>query len=197
MGRLFDLSADFAELLDRFDEIEETEFPTNADGEPVDADGKPVNPDFVKAELRQAWFDTLDGMEQEFTLKAENLAQYIKSLKAEADAIDAEAKRLQQRAKSRKNRIAWMKQYLMQCMETMQLKKVDGVQARITLRSNAPSVKVTDELSLIQELERTGHADALKYQLPEIRKNQLKGYLKVGEVFQYAQLEPSKSIIIA
>lgn len=193
MGRLFELSADFAELLDRFDEIEEMEFPANADGEPVDAEGNPINPEFVKAELRQAWFDTLDGMEQEFTCKAENLAQYIKSLKAEADAIDAEAKRLQQRAKSRKNRIAWMKQYLMQCMET----KVDGVQARITLRSNAPSVKVTDELSLIQELERTGHADALKYHLPEIRKNQLKGYLKAGEVFQYASLEPSKSIIIS
>ena len=44
MGRLFELSADFAELLDRFDEIEETEFHTNADGEPVDSEGNPINP---------------------------------------------------------------------------------------------------------------------------------------------------------
>lgn len=197
MSTLFDISADFVELFDQFDAIEDMEFETNENGKPIDADGNPVNPEFIKAEMRQAWFDTLDGMEQDFTLKAENTAQYIKSLKAEAEAMDAEVKRLQQRSKSRKNRIDWLKQYLMQCMEMMQLKKVDGVQARITLRNNAPSVKVMDELGLIHELERTGHDDALKYQMPEIRKTVLKGLLKSGETFQGVSLEASKSIIIS
>lgn len=197
MRKLFDISADFAELFDQFDAIEEMEFDTNEDGKPVDADGNPVNPEFVKAEMRQAWFDTLEGMEQDFTLKAENTAQYIKSLKAEAEAMDAEIKKLQQRSKSRKSRIDWLKQYLMQCMEIMQLKKVEGVQARITLRSNAPSVKISDELALIHELERTDHDDALKYQMPEIRKSVVKGLIKSGETFENAVLEVSKSIIIS
>lgn len=197
MSRLFDISADFAELFDQFDAIEDMEFDTDENGKPIDADGKPVDPAFIKAEMREAWFDMLDGMEQEFTLKAENTAQYIKSLKAEADAMDAEIKKLQQRSKSRRNRIEWLKQYLTQCMEMMQLKKVDGVQARITLRNNAPSVKIVDELALIDELERTGHDDALKYQMPEIRKTVLKGLLKSGETFHGASLESSKSILIS
>ena len=169
MSRLFDISADFADLFDQFDAIEEMEFDTDENGKPMDADGNPVNPEFVKAELRQAWFDMLDGMEQEF------------SLKAEAEAMDTEIRKLQQRSKSRKNRIDWLKQYLMQCMEMMRLKKVDGVQARIAIRNNAPSVKIVDELALIDELERNGHDDALKYQMPEIRKTALKGLLKSGE----------------
>lgn len=197
MRKLFDISADFAELFDQFDAIEDMEFDTDENGKPIDTDGKPVNPEFIKAEMRQAWFDTLEGMEQDFTLKAENTAQYIKILKAEAEAMDAEIKKLQQRSKSRKNRIDWLKQYLMQCMEIMQLKKVEGVQARITLRSNAPSVKISDELALIHELERTDHDDALKYQMPEIRKSVVKGLIKSGETFENAVLEASKSIIIS
>lgn len=197
MSRLFDISADFADLFDQFDAIEEMEFDTDENGKPMDADGNPVNPEFVKAELRQAWFDMLDGMEQEFTLKAENTAQYIKCLKAEAEAMDTEIRKLQQRSKSRKNRIDWLKQYLMQCMEMMSLKKVDGVQARIAIRNNAPSVKIVDELALIDELERNGHDDALKYQMPEIRKTALKGLLKSGEQLENAVLESSKSIVIS
>ena len=197
MSRLFDISADFADLFDQFDAIEEMEFDTDENGKPMDADGNPVNPEFVKAELRQAWFDMLDGMEQEFTLKAENTAQYIKCLKAEAEAMDTEIRKLQQRSKSRKNRIDWLKQYLMQCMEMMRLKKVDGVQARIAIRNNAPSVKIVDELALIDELERNGHDDALKYQMPEIRKTALKGLLKSGEQLENAVLESSKSIVIS
>lgn len=40
----------------------------------------------------EAWFDTLSGIEEEFDLKAENLAQYIKCLKAEVEVIDTETK---------------------------------------------------------------------------------------------------------
>lgn len=197
MSKLFDISADFAELFDQFDAIEDMEFDTDENGKPIDEDGNPVNPEFIKAEMRQAWFDTLEGMEQDFTLKAENTAQYIKSLKAEAEAMDAEIKKLQRRSKSRKNRIDWLKQYLMQCMEMMQLKKVDGVQARITLRNNAPSLKILDELALIDELERNNHDDLLKYQMPEVRKNELKKLIKIGVTFENAALETSKSIIIS
>lgn len=196
MGRLFDISADFAELFDQFDSIEDMEFPTDENGNPVDDDGNQINPEFVKAQMREAWFDTLDGIEQEFNLKAENMAQYIKCLKAESEAIDAEIKRLQIRSKSRKNRIDRMKQYLIFCMNQMKLKKNDGVQARITLKKNAPSLKITDELALITELQDTGKDDLLKYLAPEIRKSELKKLCKAGETFTGVTLESSESLII-
>lgn len=197
MSRLFDISGDFEELFDQFDTIEEMTFDTDENGNPVDANGNIVNPEVVKAAFRQAWFDTLDGMEQEFTLKAENTAQYIKCLQAETDAIDAEIKRLQQRSKSRKNRIIWLKQYLMTCMEQMRLKKVDGVRARITIRNNPPSLKIANELVLIRQLQAENRDDLLKYSLPEIRKTDLKKLVKNGKQFDGVTLESSKSILIA
>lgn len=196
MGRLFDISADFAELFDEFDNIEEMEFLKDEDGNAIDEDGNPINPEFVKAQMYQAWFDTLDGIEQEFNLKAENMAQYIKCLKAESEAIDAEIKRLQIRSKSRKNRIDRMKQYLTFCMKQMKLKKIDGVQARITLRKNAPSLKIADELALITELQNSGKDDLLNYHMPEIRKNELKKMIKSGSTFSGVTLESSESLII-
>ena len=90
MSRLFDISSDFEELFDQFEAIDEMEFDTDENGNPVDANGNIVNPEVVKADFRQAWFDTLDGMEQEFNLKAENTAQFIKCLQAKQDAMDAE-----------------------------------------------------------------------------------------------------------
>lgn len=178
MERLFDISADFAELFDQFDSIEDMEFPTDENGNPVDDDGNQIDPEFVKAQMREAWFDTLEGIEGEFMLKAENTAQYIKHLKAESEAIDAEIKKLQARSRSRKNRIDNLKQYLMTCMKQMELKKVDGVQARITIRKNAPSLKIADELALITELQDTGKDNLLKYLAPEIRKAELKKTLQ-------------------
>ncbi len=197
MSRLFDISSDFEELFDQFEAIDEMEFDTDENGNPVDANGNIVNPEVVKADFRQAWFDTLDGMEQEFNLKAENTAQFIKCLQAKQDAMDAEVKRLQQRSKSCKNKIAWLKQYLMTCMEQMRLKKVDGVRARITIRNNQPSLKIANELELIQQLQAMERDDLLKYSLPEIRKADLKKLVKNGEQFDGVTLESSKSILIA
>lgn len=196
MRKLFDISADFAQLFDEFDNIEEMEFLKDENGNTVDEDGNPIDPEFVKAQMCQAWFDTLDGIEQEFDLKAENMAQYIKCLKAESEAIDAEIKRLQIRSKSRKNRIERMKQYLICCMNKMKLKKIDGVQARITLRKNAPSLKIADEFALITELQNSGKDNLLNYHMPEVRKNELKKMIKAGSAFSGVTLESSESLII-
>ena len=48
--------------------------------------------DHIKTEMLSAWFDTLTGIEGEFNAKAENIGVYIKQLKAEKEAIDAEIK---------------------------------------------------------------------------------------------------------
>lgn len=45
MERLFDISSDFAELFDRFDEIQEMEFDKDESGQYVDGEGNVVNPD--------------------------------------------------------------------------------------------------------------------------------------------------------
>jgi hypothetical protein len=63
-------------------------------------------------DIEQAWFDTLEGIEGEFECKAESVAQYIKELNAEAEAIKAEEKKLSARRKAKENAAIRMKDYL-------------------------------------------------------------------------------------
>ena len=139
MARLFDISQDFEVLFDQFDAINEYEFSLNEDGEPVDDDGNVVNPETAKAEMLEAWFDTLTGIEEEFNVKAENLAQYIKCLKAEAQDIDEEMKKLKARRDSRNKRIERLKAYLMDCMQKNTTEVRNMKQYLLTVLFNAPT----------------------------------------------------------
>ena len=196
MQRLFDISQDFEALFDQFDAISEYEFPVDEDGRPVDDDGNPVNPETAKAEMLEAWFDTLSGIKEEFNFKAENLAQYIKCLKAEAEDIDEEMKKLRARRDSRNKRIERLKNYLMENMEAVGITKIDMPKAKITIRKNTPSIKFDNEISFITMLQNKGRDDLLKYSMPEIRKSEIKKLIKSGEKFDGARLESGRSVII-
>lgn len=196
MQRLFEISQDFETLFDQYDAIQEMEFEKNEDGSYIDDDGKIINPDVTRAELLQAWFDTLEGIEEEFNFKAENTAQYIKSLKAEAAAIKAEEDKLKKRRQSYSRKIDGMTIYLKNCMEQMGIKKIDMPKARITIRKNTPSLKIMDEVGFITMLQEHGRDDLLRYSLPEIKKTEIKRLIKSGEHFEGAALESSQSLII-
>lgn len=196
MQRLFDISQDFEALFDQFDAISEYEFPVDEDGRPVDDDGNPVNPETAKAEMLEAWFDTLSGLEEEFNFKAENLAQYIKCLKAEAEDIDEEMKKLRARRDSRNKRIERLKNYLMENMEAVGITKIDMPKAKITIRKSTPSIKFDNEISFITMLQNKGRDDLLKYSMPEIRKSEIKKLIRSGEKFDGARLESGRSVII-
>lgn len=197
MSRLFDISQDFETLFDQFDAINEYEFVLNEEGQPVDDDGNVVNPETAKAEMLEAWFDTLSGIEEEFNFKAENLAQYIKCLKAEAQVIDEEMKKLKARRDSRNKRIDRLKDYLMDCMQKTGVKKIDMPRAKISIRNNAPGLKIENEVEFINMLQDNGRDDLLKYSLPEIRKSDIKKLIKAGGHFEGARLESGQSIIIS
>ncbi len=196
MSRLFDISQDFETLFDQFDAINEYEFALNEDGKPVDDDGNVVNPEIAKAEMLEAWFDTLSGIEEEFNFKAENLAQYIKCLRAESDDIDEEIKKLRVRSASKKKRIERLKAYLMNCMKAIGVNKIDVPRARITIQNNAPSLKIENEVEFINTLQKNNRDDLLKYSLPEIKKSDIKKLIKAGEHFDGAWLEAGQSVII-
>lgn len=196
MQRLFDISQDFEVLFDQFDAISEYEFPVDEDGRPVDDDGNPVNPETAKAEMLEAWFDTLSGLEEEFNFKAENLAQYIKCLKAEAEDIDEEMKKLRARRDSRNRRIERLKNYLMENMEAVGITKIDMPKAKITIKKSTPSIKFDNEKDFIEMLENSGRNNLLKYSSPEIRKSEIKKLIRSGEKFDGARLESGRSVII-
>lgn len=176
--RLYEISSDFAELFDNYEELMETA------------------EDEDKAEIEAAWFDTLTGIEGEFEVKAESVAQYIKELAARAEAIKAEEKKLAARRKAAEAATDRMKQYLKSCMEQMKLTKIETARAKVSIRNNAPSLKIDNEAELIKALEAAGQTKFLKYAEPELRKTDIKNAIKAGKEFTGARLEASQSIII-
>ncbi len=61
--------------------------------------------------------DTLDGIEGEFEIKAENYAKIIKELSAEADKFEKEKKRLEERQKTLENSVKFLKDTLFNSMQ--------------------------------------------------------------------------------
>ena len=180
MSRLFEISAEFSELFDQLDSL----------AEQADAMGIP------QEEVETAWFDTLDGMEQEFNLKAESTALYIKELNVKADALKQEEKKLAERRKSYERRAASLKEYLMRNMVQMHLKKVDGIRARITIRNNPTSLQIQNESAVIQQLEQSGQENFLKYAKPELKKTEIKAFLQSGGQLDGCSLAKTQSILI-
>lgn len=196
MPRLFDISAEFSQLFDQYDNIQEMEFDCNEAGEPVDAEGNVIDPETFRADMLQAWFDTLEGIEGEFEAKAENVAQYIKSLKAIEADIKEEERKLNRRRKTYERKIENMTTYLKNCMSMMNLKKLETAKAKITLKNNAPSLIINDEGKFIDMLQENGRDDLLRYTAPAIDRTAVKKLIKDGEQFEGACLEASQSLII-
>jgi hypothetical protein len=78
----------------------------------------------------------LDGLEIAFESKAENIAKMILGLEVEAEAFTAEAKRLQAKAKTLDARVAWLKQYLADCMQLLGRPKVKAGVFALSLRTS-------------------------------------------------------------
>ena len=178
MSRLFDISNDFAALfdqLDAFDEIEE---------------------DDMREAAQQAWYDTLEGIETEFELKAENVAQYIKALRVEADAIREEEKTLAARRKAKEKRAAGLISYLLACMKQIHRDKIETAKCKLSIRKNAESVQVTDEEGLARQLAALGRDDLIRVKPPELDKTALKKALQAGEAIDGASLGRTESLII-
>ena len=86
--KLYELSGLFAELFDQFDEINSYTPDTDADGNYISDEGEIITDlEALRESYRQAWFDTLSGIEEEFDVKAESIAVYIKNMTAEIKAM--------------------------------------------------------------------------------------------------------------
>lgn len=194
--KLYELTNDFQQLFDKFDELNTLEFDTDADGNAIDENGSVIeNTEQYKQALISAWFDTLEGIEGEFELKVENIACYIKSLKAEAEDIKAEEKALRARRTAKEKCISSLTAYLMDCMNKTCRNKIDTSRAVISVRSNAESLVVEDEISFITWAQENND-ELLKYSLPEIRKAEVKKLFKTGVQFPYVHTERTRSLII-
>ncbi|MBQ1388591.1 MAG: siphovirus Gp157 family protein [Clostridia bacterium] len=175
---LYDIAAEYRTLFDQLEEMQE-----NAATEEE------------RVYLETAWFDTLDGLDGALEAKAENIAAYVKELKAFADDMRAAEKALADRRHVVENRAERLKKYLMGAMLATDRTKIDTVNARISVRSNAETPRFENEAYFVEWAKRNAD-DLLRYKEPEIDKAAVKRYLQAGNELDGVSLERSKSLII-
>lgn len=195
--KLYEEIEAFASLFDDFDNICDYEPEKNELGEYIDPGGNVIKDiQEYRRELEEAWFDTLDGMEEKIECKLENLAAYRKEVNAEAQALKDEENSLKLRRKVKEHKVERIDNYILLSMQTIGRAKLDKPKAKISLRTNAESVHISDENKFITLCEKTGMDDYLRYKAPEINKTAVKKALQSGVVIEGAELQRTQSLII-
>ena len=139
----------------------------------------------------QALMDTMEGIEGEIEIKAENYAKVIRTLEGDAAACDAESKRLRNKKQTIENNIKRMKSALQMAMEATGKRKFKTPLFSFNIQKNAPSV-VMDEAYIENIPDRF-----LIPQDPQIDKKAIKEALKAGEDLEgLAHLESTESLRI-
>lgn len=123
----------------------------------------------------QTLADTMEGIEGEFEIKAENYAKVMKNLEGDILAIKTEIDRLTAKKKALENNIKNMKSTLQTAMETTGKTKFKTELFSFNIQKNAPAV-VIDE----QYIENIPDK-YLKYKDPEIDKTAIKDAIQKGE----------------
>ena len=133
--------------------------------------------------------EKLDKLQMERDKKIENVACWIKDLKAEAEALKAEKQALAERQRVAENKAESLKKYLAYALDG---KKFSTAKCAVSFRSTE-SVEVTDEglNNLMKE-----HDELLTYKAPEPNKTAIKQAIKDGLSVQGVQLVQNTSTII-
>lgn len=195
--KLYELTEMYSDLFNQFDAINEWEPDTNADGMPIDDDGNIIaNVDEYRNKMLTAWFDTLTGIEGEFDEKAESIAIYYKQLLAEAKMLKAEKAAIAKRQSQKEKQAESLKTYLFKSMQALGRQKIDMPRAVMSLKKNAPSLVVDDEISFVEWAEEHNLDHLLKYSIPEVKKNDVKALCKKGEEIPFVHMESKQSLSI-
>ena len=137
--------------------------------------------------------EKLDTLQMEREQKLEGVALWIKDLKAEAEAVKAEADKLTARKKAVENKIDGLKQWLLYALNGEKLKT-----ARCNVyQTHSQKVVIDDEKALVDMLMTSPFGEKfLRVKEPEIDKNALKDSMKQGYEYEFAHLEQTESVVI-
>ena len=133
--------------------------------------------------------EQLDKLQMERDTKLENVACWIKDLKAEAEALKNEKQALAERQKVAENKMKSLKKYLAYALDG---KKFSTAKCAVSFK-NTESVEITPEglEALMKE-----HDELLTYKAPEPNKTAIKQAIKDGLNVAGVQLVQNVSTII-
>jgi hypothetical protein len=133
--------------------------------------------------------DTLAGLAGTFQDKAVAVAAYLKTLEAEAAAIEAARKAMERREATLLNHATRLRAYLKGEMERTGLTRLDHPYLALRVQANPPAVVVEDETMLPARFKEA--VTTVKLLKAEIGKA-----LKAGEAVFGAHLERTTRLVI-
>ena len=133
--------------------------------------------------------ERLDALQMERDAKIENVALWIKDLKAEAEAIKAEKMALAERQRVAENKAESLKKWLAYALDGQ---KFSTARCAVSFR-NTEKVEISD-VGMIRLMKE--HDELLTYKDPEPNKTAIKQALKDGLTVQGVQLVQNMSTII-
>ena len=128
--------------------------------------------------------EQLDKLQMERDEKIENVACWIKELKAEAEALKAEKMAFAERQKVTENKVESLKKWLAYALDGQAFKTV---RASVSFRTTE-SVEVPDIYKLDENYVR--------YKEPEADKDAIKKAIKAGQTVAGATLVENTSVIV-
>lgn len=132
--------------------------------------------------------DTLESIQVSLEDKVDGYVGVIKNFEAENIAIDQEIKRLQERKKVNVNGINRLKENLMYSLEQTGQKKVKSALNTVSIRNNAPSLKILDEVNIPKKFYIE--------QEPKLDKHELLKYVKENGAFAGVGIKQSQSLVV-
>lgn len=197
MYKLYEISNLMRRALEEYENAVNYELTKDDQGKWIDMDGNVIEDEYAdnfKSAIIEAYQTSLEVLEIEFEEKAEAIACYIKELQAEYNALKEQEKIFKKRKEQKENSINKLKEYLLNAMNTTNIKKIDRVQAKINIRNNAESVQISDE-NAYKQWALKNNKDLLKF-TPEVSKTNIKSALQNGSEIPYCSLGRTQSLII-
>ena len=128
--------------------------------------------------------EAFESLQMERDAKIENIALYIKELRAEAEALKAEKFAFAERQKVAENKVESLKNYLAYALKGQAFKSTKAVVSfRKTQQVDIPDIYKLDE-------------NFLRYKEPEADKTAIKEAIKAGQIVKGATLIENTSVII-
>ena len=131
--------------------------------------------------------DTLEGIEGEIEVKADNYARIIRQLESDANGLKTEIERMTDRKKALENHVSYLKNNLQDAMILTGKEKFKTELFSFGIQNNPASVVIDDPTSIPSQF--------LIPQEPKVDKKSIKEYLKDNDA-NWCHLEQSRGLRI-
>ena len=149
----------------------------------------------LELEDSEDYADTIDAIKLEFEEKVDNIACFMKQIKADIAAIKAEENNLKARRIAKEHKLDRLNKYVKEAMQSVDIKKIETARNVISVRKNAESVVIMNDEELISWLQDCGFGDYVRC-TESVPKENIKELINRGIDVPFVEKKRSESVVI-